>query len=71
MMDSYVSFRDGFMRSRKGNLWRRYAVTCHKAQGDEWNRLLVIEQNGKWDHARWAYTAASRAKVALDWVVAA
>jgi exodeoxyribonuclease-5 len=48
-----------------------YCVTAHKAQGDEWDDVLVIEQRCKnWDHRRWAYTAASRAKTKLRWKVA-
>ena len=48
-----------------------YAITCHKAQGDEFDRGLVYEQRCKnWNHWRWAYTAASRFKVHLDWVPA-
>ena len=47
-----------------------YCVTCHKAQGDEFDNVCVIEQRcGAWDHRRWAYTAASRAKRKLVWVV--
>ena len=47
-----------------------YAITCHKAQGDEWNEVLVLEQkSGNWDFKRWAYTAASRAKKKLIWAV--
>ncbi len=46
-----------------------YCVTCHKAQGDEWGRVMVFEQRCRlWDHDRWAYTAASRAKDQLVWV---
>lgn len=49
-----------------------YCVTCHKAQGDEWNNVLVIEQKcNKWDHKRWAYTAASRPRVFLKWKLVA
>lgn len=45
-----------------------YAITCHKAQGDEWPTVLVFEQHCKhWDHKRWAYTAASRAQTKLIW----
>jgi exodeoxyribonuclease V len=45
-----------------------YCVTAHKAQGDEFNKVLVIEQQCRnWDHKRWAYTAASRAKEKLYW----
>lgn len=46
-----------------------YAITCHKAQGDEWNNVIVYEQRcDKWDNVRWAYTAASRAKYGLIWI---
>jgi exodeoxyribonuclease-5 len=45
-----------------------YCITAHKAQGDEWGDVLVIEQQCKnWSHKRWAYTAASRAKSRLRW----
>lgn len=45
-----------------------YCVTAHKSQGDEWGKVLVIEQKCKmWDHKRWAYTAASRAKEKVVW----
>lgn len=46
-----------------------YAITCHKAQGDEWGNVIVYEQQtDKWDSARWNYTAASRAKNGLIWM---
>lgn len=41
-----------------------YAITCHKAQGSEWDKVLVIEEGFPFDkieHARWLYTAATRA----------
>ena len=41
-----------------------YAITCHKAQGSQWDKVLVIEENfpfGKEEHARWLYTACTRA----------
>ena len=41
-----------------------YAITCHKAQGSEWDKVLVIEEGfpfDKTEHARWLYTAATRA----------
>jgi len=45
------------------------AVTAHKCQGDEIDDVLVIEARcDLWDFRRWAYTAASRAKVKLIWV---
>lgn len=50
-----------------------YALTCHKAQGSEWDKVLVyversIDQNKEEDR-RWLYTAITRAKeeVALFW----
>lgn len=47
-----------------------YCITAHKAQGDEFGKVLVIEQKCKnWEHKRWAYTAASRAKDKLMWKV--
>lgn len=46
-----------------------YCITCHKSQGDEWSNVIVLEQFCKnWDHIRWAYTAASRAKTGLIWL---
>ncbi len=46
-----------------------YAITAHKAQGDEWPNVIVYEQQcEKWDHKRWAYTAASRARNGLVWL---
>lgn len=47
-----------------------YAITCHKAQGDEWGSVIVFEKHcPKWEHRRWAYTAASRAAKSLIWAV--
>lgn len=47
-------------------------ITAHKAQGDEWESVLVIEQRcNKWDHIRWAYTSGSRAESKLYWKLAA
>ena len=43
-----------------------YAVTCHKSQGSEYDKVLVFEEFLKGgDHARWLYTAATRAKEKL------
>ena len=41
-----------------------YAITCWKAQGSEWNNVLVIEEGFPFDkeeHRRWLYTACTRA----------
>ena len=40
-----------------------YAITCHKAQGSQWDNVLVLEERfpfGREEHARWLYTAVSR-----------
>jgi exodeoxyribonuclease-5 len=45
-----------------------YAITCHKSQGDQFNKVMVLEQRcSRWDHKRWAYTAASRAREKVYW----
>ena len=41
-----------------------YAITTHKAQGSEWNKVLVFEEwfpNIAEEHKRWLYTACTRA----------
>ena len=41
-----------------------YAITAHKSQGSEWDKVLVIEERFPFDkeeHARWLYTACTRA----------
>ncbi len=46
-----------------------YAVTVHKFIGDEADKVIVFEERcGLWEHARWAYTAASRARESVIWV---
>lgn len=48
-----------------------YGITCHKAQGSEWGKVMVYEERfpfDKTEHARWAYTAATRASEKLVWV---
>lgn len=45
-----------------------YAITCHKAQGSEWDKVLVYEEGFPFDreeHARWLYTAVTRASEKL------
>lgn len=77
-LEANVRYAPEAFGSEKAPPWRRgiipfdyaYCVTCHKAQGDEWDRVIVIEQRcTAWEHARWAYTAASRAKDDLIWVL--
>lgn len=45
-----------------------YAITGHRAQGSEWDKVLVFEEKFPFDreeHARWLYTAATRASSRL------
>jgi exodeoxyribonuclease-5 len=57
--------------SRKGNNVMiadyGYAITCHKSQGSEWDKVLVINQSAPklWDQQRWLYTAVTRASKEL------
>jgi exodeoxyribonuclease-5 len=46
-----------------------YCLTTHKAQGSEWDRVLVLDQVADmWSASRWRYTAATRAARKLTWV---
>ena len=45
-----------------------YAITTHKAQGSEWDKVLVFEEGFPFDkeeHKRWLYTAITRASKKL------
>ncbi|WP_166820018.1 ATP-dependent DNA helicase [Thalassoroseus pseudoceratinae] len=47
-----------------------YCITCHKAQGSEFGHVLVMPgECPYWSRERWAYTAASRAKSKLTWMI--
>ena len=48
-----------------------YAITVHKSQGSEWDKVLLIEENfpfGKEEHARFLYTACTRAVDKFVWI---
>jgi exodeoxyribonuclease-5 len=46
-----------------------YAISVHKSQGSEWDKVVLFEQRTKlWDdeyYAKWLYTAVTRAKERL------
>ena len=48
-----------------------YAVTVHKSQGSEWDKVLLWDDGfGRWDdemRRRWLYTAITRASERLIW----
>lgn len=61
------------MRRNAPTLWAfGYALTVHKAQGSEWDNVVVIDElNDGWafDAKRWRYTAATRAAKNLAWYI--
>lgn len=47
-----------------------YVITCHKSQGSEWDKVMVIEEMLKAsEHSRWLYTAVTRAVKKLTLVL--
>lgn len=47
-----------------------YVITCHSSQGSEYEKVLVLEEMLKaTDHARWLYTACTRASDKLTLVL--
>lgn len=67
-VDWRVAYKLGKMKNRIGDILPRqltygYTVTCHVAQGSQWNKVLVIEESFPFDkeeHRRWLYTSVSR-----------
>ena len=68
-VDWRVSYQLGKLRPKIGDILPKqatygYALTCHAAQGSEFDKVLVIEESfpfDKTEHQRWLYTAATRA----------
>lgn len=70
--EAYLTPQEKYLISKKPPRFRRplpkdflygYAITVHKAQGSEWNKVLVVEERfpfEKKEHARWLYTAVTR-----------
>lgn len=47
-----------------------YCITCHKSQGSEYDKVLVLEEVLKsTEHSRWLYTAVTRAAEKLTLVL--
>ena len=71
--DGKILFRLGKLKNKIGDIVPRefafgYAITTHKAQGSEWDKVLVIEEKfpfPKEEHAKWLYTAVTRASEKL------
>lgn len=55
------------MRGLVESVWG-YAITCHKAQGSQWENIIVYDDGlgrTREDRARWLYTAITRAERGL------
>ena len=71
-----LSYRLGKLRPKYGDIVPKefayaYAITIWKAQGSEWNNVVVLEEPFPYDketHKRAMYTAATRASKRLVWV---
>lgn len=46
-----------------------YAITCHKSQGSEWDRVLVLDEAFGDELRRWRYTAITRARKHLTYLL--
>ena len=72
-VDWRVSYQLGKLKPKIGDILPKqatygYALTCHAAQGSEFDKVLVIEESFPFDkieHARWLYTACTRASSRL------
>lgn len=77
-LDWRDSYKLGKLKQRIGDLIPKqfaygYAITGHKAQGSEWNKVFVQEESFPFDaeeHARWLYTCCTRASDKLTLVMA-
>ena len=53
----------------EGKFADAYALSVHKSQGSEWQKVILIEQRARfWDnefYKKWLYTAVTRAKESL------
>ena len=71
--DWKLSYQLGRLKQRYGDFIPKefdyaYAITIWKAQGSEWNKVVVLEEDFPYDketHARAIYTAATRASQKL------
>ena len=71
--DWRLSYKLGKLRPTYGEIVPKefayaYAITTHKSQGSEWPRVVVLEEKFPFDkveHARWLYTACTRASERL------
>jgi len=68
-----LSYKLGKLKHKYGEIVPKeftyaYAITAHKSQGSEWSQVVVLEEKfpfDKTEHARWLYTACTRASYKL------
>ncbi len=75
MQDGSLVHEENYQALRKGKVRREdsvcrfefaYAVTCHKAQGSEYDFVIVLDESGRFENGKeWLYTAITRAKKKL------
>lgn len=74
--DWRLSYKLGKLRNKYGEIVPKefayaYAITIWKAQGSEWNNVVVLEEDFPYDkdtHRRAMYTALTRASEKVVWV---
>jgi exodeoxyribonuclease V len=49
------------LQKRAGMFSFGYALTVHKSQGSEWDRVVLLDENNSSDSRRWKYTGVTRA----------
>lgn len=69
---NYQSYRGNFLGHTPDPEYRglsqfdyAYAITCHKSQGSEFDKVTVYQEDFKQEPERWLYTAITRAKQKL------
>jgi exodeoxyribonuclease-5 len=66
--DRHRDDRDWRVKKRLVEATYGWAITCHKAQGSQWENVVILDD--KWgrnpaDRNRWLYTAITRAESGL------
>lgn len=72
-LDWRESYALGRLKPRIGDITPRaftygYVITCHKSQGSQFEKVVVLEENFPFDreeHKRWLYTACTRSEKKL------
>lgn len=64
----YLMFKNSRLMDPPFEFVYGYAITCHKSQGSEWEKVLVFEESFphvREEHIKWLYTAITRASEKL------